>query len=409
MSRLWSRIGGALLVAVLSSGVLVASTIFSRQQAEERRLDAEVLVQLRAISIATAAGNLTVEEVNDLWNRAAAQVLAQIQRLQIPVVITDTLGSPTSSAHLPDDFPLGPTGDPDDEALREFVAELGAGRPPFEAPGLRIYFGDPEFLNRLRLIPWLGAAFLLVILGSGGSLLFVSFRSERERIWSAMARESAHQMGTPLSSLVGWLEVIESRPRPQGTKVGQPDLIDEMAADVSRLQKVSRRFELIGHKPKLKPMSVRATAGNLRQYFEARLPTLSRTGKIDIAVEMDPETPDVLGNETLLEWAFENLVKNAIDALAPDGGRIQISYLGPNGKRSVFRVRDTGPGIPPALRDKIFNIGVTTKKHGWGVGLSLVRRIIEDMHDGSIRLEDTPRGASFRIELPRHRPGKRGT
>ena len=124
---------------------------------------------------------------------------------------------------------------------------------------------------------------------------------------------------------------------------------------------------------------------------------------------MDPETPDVLGNETLLEWAFENLIKNAIDALAPDGGRIVVSHLGPNGKRSVFRVRDTGPGIPPALGDKVFNIGVTTKRHGWGVGLSLVRRIIEDMHDGSIRLEDTAHGASFRIELPRHRPRKRGT
>ncbi len=409
MRRLWSRIGGAFLVAVLSSGVLVGSAIFSRQQAEERRLDAEVLVQLRAISIATAAGNLTVEEVNRLWNRAAAQVLAQIQRLQIPVVITDTLGNPTSSAHLPDDFPHGPAGDPDDLALRDFVAELSAERPPFEVPGLRIYFGDPEFLNRLRLIPWLGAGFLLVILGSGGWLLFVSFRGERERIWSAMARESAHQMGTPLSSLSGWLEVIESRPRPQGSEVGQPDLIDEMAADVSRLQKVSRRFELIGHKPQLKPLSVRQTAIQLRQYFEARLPTLSRTGKIEIAVEMDPETPKVLGNETLLEWAFENLIKNAIDALALDGGRIVISHLGPNGKRAVFRVRDTGPGIPPGLRNKIFNIGVTTKKHGWGVGLSLARRIIEDMHDGSIRLEDTARGASFRIELPRHRPGKRGT
>ena len=224
-----------------------------------------------------------------------------------------------------------------------------------------------------------------------------------------MARESAHQMGTPLSSLVGWLEVLEARPRPRESEVGQPDLIDEMAADVTRLQKVSRRFELIGHKPKLEPMSVRATALQLRQYFEARLPTLSRTGKIEIAVEMDTESPEVLGNATLLEWAFENLIKNAIDALAPDGGRIVISHLGPNGRRSVFRVLDTGPGIPPALRDKIFNIGVTTKKHGWGVGLSLVRRIIEDMHDGAIRLEDTGRGASFRIELPRHRPGTRGT
>ena len=409
MNRLWNRRGGALLLAVLSTGVLVWSAIFARQQAEERRLDAAVLGQLTAISIAAAAGNLTAEEQNALWNQASQQVGAQVRRLRIPIVITDTLGNPSSSAHLPDDFPLVPTGDPDDQALRNFVLELDALRPPFEAPGLQVHFGDPEFTDRLRIVPWLQAALLVVILGSGGWLLFLSFRSERERIWSAMARESAHQMGTPLSSLVGWLEVLEDRPRPRESEVGQPDLIDEMAADVTRLQKVSRRFELIGHKPKLEPVSMRATTLQLRQYFEARLPTLSRTGKIEITVEMEPEPPQVLGNPTLLEWAFENLIRNAIDALAPDGGRIVISHLGPSGKRSVFRVRDTGPGIPPALRDKVFNIGVTTKKHGWGVGLSLARRIIEDMHDGSIRLEDTGRGASFRIELPRHRPGKRET
>ncbi|WP_423929970.1 ATP-binding protein [Candidatus Palauibacter sp.] len=396
MTRFWTRRGAALLVAILSSGVLLSFVVFSRQQAEERRLDAAVFGRLRAISVAAAAGNLSVEEVNELWNGASAEVLAQVERLQIPVVVSDTLGNPTSWAHLPDDFPRGPDGKPDEQALRSH----------FEAPGLQVHFGDPEFLRRLEWIPWLAAAALVVIVGGGAWLLLTSFRSERERIWSAMARESAHQMGTPLSSLVGWLEVLEHRPRPEAARVGQPDLIDEMAADVNRLQKVSRRFELIGHKPKLEPVSVRATVVRLRQYFEARLPTLARASKIEIEVDIDPEAPDVLGNETLLEWAFENLVRNAVDALATEGGRIGISHLGPNGKRSVFRVRDTGPGIPPALGDKIFNIGVTTKERGWGVGLSLTRRIIEDMHDGSIRLEDTPRGASFRIELPRHRPRK---
>ena len=396
MTRLWTRRAGAFLVAILSAGVLLSFVVFSRQQAEERRLDAAVFGRLRAISVAAAAGNLSVEEQNDLWNAASAEVLDQVRRLQIPVIVSDTLGNPSSWAHLPDDFPRDPDGDPDEQALPEHFAVPGLG--------VEVHFGDPAFLQRLRWIPWLQAAALLVITGSGAWLLFISFRSERERIWSAMARESAHQMGTPLSSLVGWLEVMEDRPRPRTARVGQPDLIDEMAADVGRLQKVSRRFELIGHKPKLEPVSVRATVIQLRQYFEARLPTLGTSGHITIDVKMEPETPDVLGNATLLEWAFENLVRNAVDALATEGGRIVISHLGPNGRRSVYRVRDTGPGIPPALGEKVFNIGVTTKERGWGVGLSLTRRIIKDMHDGSIRLEDTPRGASFRIELPRHTP-----
>ena len=236
-------------------------------------------------------------------------------------------------------------------------------------------------------------------------MLFTSFRSERERIWSAMARESAHQMGTPLSSLVGWLEVLETRERPDSEELGQPDLVDEMAADVQRLQKVSRRFELIGHKPHLEPVSVRETVEHLRRYFEARLPSLSADATIRIDVDIDPDTPPVLGNRTLLEWAFENLIKNAIDAMAGTGGRISIRYLGPNGPRLGFRLRDTGPGVPSRLRDKIFDIGVSTKEGGWGVGLSLTRRIIEDRHDGSIRLEETDGGASFRVELPRARTG----
>jgi signal transduction histidine kinase len=194
--------------------------------------------------------------------------------------------------------------------------------------------------------------------------------------------------------------VLESRERPSADP-GDPDLIDEMADDVRRLQKVSRRFELIGRKPTLEPVALRASAEQLRRYFEARLPSLSTSSAIDIEIEIGDEAPDVQGNATLLEWAFENLIKNAIDAMAGVGGRITIAYLGPNGRRSVYRVSDTGPGVPQNLREKIFDIGVTTKERGWGVGLSLTRRIIEEMHDGSIQLEDTERGASFRVELPR--------
>jgi signal transduction histidine kinase len=171
-----------------------------------------------------------------------------------------------------------------------------------------------------------------------------------------------------------------------------------MAADVQRLQKVSRRFELIGRKPVLEAVSAGRILDQLRRYFSARLPTLGSAVRFEVAIP--PDAPEVLGNETLLEWAFENLIKNAIDAMAGQDGWIRIAYLGPNGGRSVYQVSDTGPGVPPQVRDKLFDIGVTTKEGGWGVGLSLTRRIIEDMHDGSIQLEHTADGASFRLELP---------
>ncbi len=400
----------ALLVAILFAGVLLSFIIFTQQQARELRRDADVFGRLNAINIAAASGQATLEEQADLWSQAGAEVLGEgIGRLQIPVVITDTLGNPTSWSFLPERFPTQPNGAPDPAALRAYIAELDSQRNHLEFPelNLQIHFGEPQFLRRLRWIPWLQAASLIAIVGGGAWLVFTSFRSERERIWSAMARESAHQMGTPLSSLVGWLEALEARHRPSPGATGEPDLIDEMAADVRRLQKVSRRFELIGRKTKLEPVSLRATLEQLRRYFAARLPSLGTAGKIEIEVEIEPEAPDVLGNATLLEWAFENLIKNAVDALSPDGGRVTISHLGPNGRRSVYRVRDTGPGVPPALRDKIFEIGVTTKERGWGVGLSLARRIVEDMHDGVIQLEETAEGASFRLELPHVKRGRR--
>lgn len=229
-------------------------------------------------------------------------------------------------------------------------------------------------------------------------MIYTSFQGERERIWTAMARESAHQMGTPLSSLVGWLEQIEVRAGGRLPPGDGPDLVEEMEADVDRLLKVSRRFELIGHSPELRSVRLEEVLRRLEDYFSARLPTLGSAVRFRIEVPL--ESPPVLGNATLLEWAFENLVKNSLDALAGREGEIAISYVRRRDGRAVFRVRDTGPGVDPQVRKRLFEIGVTTKERGWGVGLSLTRRILEEMHDGSIQLEPTEEGTSFRVEIP---------
>jgi signal transduction histidine kinase len=390
------------LVAVVFAAVLLSFLVFTQQQAEVLRRDAEVLTELYA---QTFPASVTDDSEFQIQATARAQltVLTELRRLQIPVVTTDTLGNLVDQAYLPFEVREGVRAD--SMRLRRYLAELGAAKPPreFREMGLIVYFGEPRFLRRLGWIPWLQAAALLALVGGGAWMVFTSFRGERERIWSAMARESAHQMGTPLSSLVGWLEVLETRVRPAAPEPGQPDLIDEMAADVRRLQKVSRRFELIGRKPALEAVSAGRIVDRLRRYFSTRLPTLGSSVRFEI--DIPPDAPAVLGNETLLEWAFENLIKNAIDAMAGQDGWLRIAYLGPNGRRSVYQVRDTGPGVPPQVRDKLFDIGVTTKEGGWGVGLSLTRRIIEDMHDGSIQLEHTTDGASFRLELPIARAG----
>ena len=402
----------ALIVAVLITGVLTSFIVFTRQQAQILRRDAQVFERVNAMMFSITANpdpDLTLRD--SVMAAVQGQLLAELQRMRIPVVTTDTLGNLGTWAFLPDRVADAGANATTPEGRREieaYVEELDRSRDHLDFPemNLHVHYGEPVFLARQRWIPWLQISALLAILSGGAWLLITSFRSERERIWSAMARESAHQMGTPLSSLVGWLEVLETREPPDSASPGEPDLVDEMASDVQRLQKVSRRFELIGRKPKLEPISVHDIVDTLRRYFETRLPSLSVHSSIQINIDVEADAPPVMGNETLLEWAFENLIKNSIDAMTGTGGTIAITYLGPNGRNLGFRVRDDGPGVPVKVRDKLFDIGVTTKEWGWGVGLSLTKRIVEDMHGGSIQLEETATGASFRVELPRARVKK---
>ncbi len=382
-------------VAVVSLAVLVFFLVYTHQMEETLRRDARVFGRIYA----NAFVGVSAEDSAQV-NEALFNILEQSLRLQVPVVLTDpATGRPTSAANLPFDYDMD---DPESrDRVREYVDRLDARIEPSRLTGygLTIHFGEPLFLARFRWVPWLTVAVLLVTVGGGGWMIYTSFQGERERIWSAMARESAHQMGTPLSSLVGWLEQLRERGAGEGAGEGaEVDLVREMEADVDRLLKVSRRFELIGHSPDLEPVRVRGVMERLEEYFSVRLPTLGSA--VRFRIEIPDDAPPVRGNETLLEWAFENLVKNALDALAGEEGEIRIDYVGTRGGDAVFRVSDTGPGVDPEVRKRLFEIGVTTKERGWGVGLSLTRRIISAMHGGEIELEPGDGGATFRVELP---------
>lgn len=392
-------------IAVAFAAVIVSFLVYTQQMARAIRMDATVFSRIYALTFqATSAPD--TQEQQRLTDEILFEVLGEVDRLAIPVVVTDLEGTPSSVANLPFDADLR---DPEGiERIRRYVEELDARAPALTAPeyNLRIHFGEPIFLRRLRWIPWLQASILFVLVAGGAWLVLASVRGERERIWSAMARESAHQMGTPLSSLVGWLEQLELEIEPESAEGDgrlpspslPPDLVEEMKADTDRLLKVSRRFELIGQHPSLDVVDVGEIAERLRRYFQARLPSLG--SRVSLVVDVAADAPAVLGNETLLEWAFENLIKNALDALAGREGQVVVEYDGVHFERAAFRVHDSGPGIASGVRKRIFEIGFTTKERGWGVGLSLTRRIIEDMHDGSIVLEHSDSGASFRIELP---------
>ena len=380
-------------IAVAFTGVLISFVAYTHQLAEELRRDASAFSRIYFTAVKAAASPDGVMETAGVFD-----LLKELYALQVPVVQTDDAGVPTLVRNLPFDADLA---DPDDVSrVRRYVKLLDEGRPPLTDTemGMVIHYGEPLFLRRLRWIPWLQTALMLGVVAVWVWTLRTAHRSERERMWSAMTRESAHQMGTPLSSMVGWLEYCDAVLPPEAVRRDGVDILAEMEADVRRLQKVSRRFELIGHSPALQPVNVNQILERLEQYFSVRLPSLGSRVRLDF--HLPREAPDVIGNATLLEWAFENLIKNSLDSLAGQEGVIRVSYLGHSGDRATFRVSDDGPGVPPSVRDSLFEVGVTTKEGGWGVGLSLTRRIIMDVHGGQILLEHTARGASFKVELP---------
>jgi signal transduction histidine kinase len=205
-----------------------------------------------------------------------------------------------------------------------------------------------------------------------------------------MARESAHQLGTPLSSLRGWLELLEERDAGDGAR----ETAHLMRADLERLERVAHRFERIGRPPKQEPVDIGALVAHVADYFRARVPTLARAVTIHTRL---PDTPlTIAGDPVLLEWALEALIKNAIDALGGRGGTIDL-VVEPKESGARIRVSDDGPGIPRDVRSHIFDPGFTTKRGGWGIGLPLARRIVQDWHDGTLRVLPTDRGATFEI------------
>ena len=317
----------------------------------------------------------------------------------VPMVWINPADSVLSVENLPFDADIFT---PEGQGLvKAYVRRLDAtGREPVRgAAGDLIYFGDTPQLSGLRWIPWLQASGLMLTALIGFLVIRYQRRAEQDKAWTAMARELAHQLGTPISSLQGWLELMSlpAEERPDGS---EGDAVSAgIEEDLVRLERISHRFELIGRDPDLQTLDIREVVRDLEQYLQARLPRLA--SGVLLVVDVPKGMPEILGSEVLLSWALENVVKNALDALAGRGGEIRLKVRrGPSGWLHL-RIQDTGPGVDPEVRDTIFDPGVSGKARGWGVGLTLSRRIIEVTHKGHIFLLDSEgEGAIFEIRLP---------
>jgi signal transduction histidine kinase len=311
---------------------------------------------------------------------------AQVRALGLPLVVTDRSGRVTAVANLPFEAPL------DDPRIRSYVQRLDRQNPPIvdEAIGTVHYGPLPAQRNLTALAVLQGLTIAIMV-----AVAIFAYRSamsaQRDRLWVAMAREAAHQMGTPLMSLQGWIERVRTHPTPP------PDLADHLAADAERLDRVAQRFERIGNPAKREPVGLGALADRVAGYFRPRLPR--RANPIELRLEAPGMGPMVVGDAVLLEWALEALVKNAIDALQGRPGTI-ILRVGAEQGMGEIRVIDDGPGVPREVRRAIFQPGTSSKQGGWGIGLALSRRVVEDAHRGTLALEQTDKGASFLMRIP---------
>ena len=252
-----------------------------------------------------------------------------------------------------------------------------------------IYYGNSDLLNKLKYYPF--ALVLIILLFSGVVYFFYksSRNASQNKLWTGMAKETAHQIGTPLSSLIGWTELLK-------TETVNPSYVAEIEKDIHRLEIITERFSKIGSTPLLKPTNIVKTTKESFDYLESRSSQLivfkMNVLQKEILVNLNPE---------LYSWAIENLVKNGIDAMKGEG-HIEL-YIQATDALVLIDIKDTGKGLSKKLFSRVFETGYTSKKRGWGLGLSLSKRIIEEYHKGKIKVlqSELGEGTTMRISLKR--------
>ena len=307
---------------------------------------------------------------------------------EIPMIVTNELGAIVMHRNL-NDKKLNQNNFLAEELSSMKKQDTAIEINYLEDKKYTIYYKDSNLLVRLKYYPL--TLILILLLFSG--VVYLVFRSnkiaEQNKLWSGMAKETAHQIGTPLSSLMGWVELM---------KIQEVDaqISSEIEKDVERLQVIAERFSQIGSVPAMKDVNLTELVQRIILYFEARS---SKNIVFDFQTTKDPVM--VLANDQLFRWVFENLIKNGIDAMAGKGTlSIEVSS---DSKNIKIQVSDTGKGMSRSQFKKIFIPGYTTRKRGWGLGLSLSKRIVEDYHKGKIYVKKSVlgKGTVFEILLPK--------
>lgn len=382
------------IVLVVMAIAIVISVLFYTQTIVEKLQEREHLSADRY----TKAIEYIVNDASQSGDYTFA--FSIIENIDFPILMTDADLVPTSIQNIEvDSAALSP------EQIRTLLdekrVEFAKVNPPIVVTWQDtmvlnyVYYDESDLVKELRALPYIEilVASMFILIGYIG-FSYIK-RSEQANIWVGMSKETAHQLGTPLSSLLGWLELLRVH-RNQPEEMDQT--IDEMEKDVNRLNRIALRFSKIGSKPQLDLQNLMDTIRKSADYYRRRTPQFGK--KVEIVV---PEIESVTAryNSELMEWVFENLIKNALDAMEQNEGRIEFSVI--EGSRNItIDVRDSGKGMDQRMKKDIFRPGFSTKKRGWGLGLSLARRIVQDYHNGKLFVHETAngKGTTFRIQLP---------
>lgn len=365
--------------------IIVAASLYYTNQ-----LAGKLAVEERKKAEEVASAIKTLSDPNNTNQQELASASNIIEKNNsIPLIITDQKGNILGSVNLDTVRALSGKKDVVRRKLDEFKKMHGAILADYGTGVDYIYYGESKLLIQLRYFPYIQLTIIIIFLVVVLFALGAANRSLQNQVWVGLSKETAHQLGTPLSSIEGWMEMLKETD-------GQNEAVIEMQKDLDRLKLVADRFSKVGSAPQLKEENLVTRLQEIVDYMQKRSPQ-------KVAITLHSKEPDVPVNISgpLFDWVMENLIRNALDAMSGHG-KIDVTVT--NTPQQVYvDVQDNGKGIPKYQVKRVFAPGFTTKKRGWGLGLSLSRRIVEKYHHGSIfvKQSEVGKGTTFRIILRR--------
>jgi signal transduction histidine kinase len=363
---------------IISFGSIYYTNLLVEELKERERRQIELFaIALEYASVNTDALSFINEEIIK-------------QNNSIPVIIVDLEGNAIENRNIK----FKKNADPEeiDKVIEKELEKMKAEYEPILIEdSFLVYYRNSELLTSLKYYPYIQLAVILVF----GALAYAVFNqskiAEQNRVWAGLTKETAHQLGTPIASLMAWIDYLRNSPVWEENK----EVIKEMDKDVVKLRMVTERFSSIGSTPSIQPENVFSVVDEAINYLRPRIST-----KVDMKVSGYANNIDAMLNKPLFEWVIENLCKNAVDAMKGQG-EISIDIIKESERYVFVDITDTGKGMEKSMYKKVFNPGFTTRQRGWGLGLTLAKRIIEGYHDGKIFVKNSEpgKGTTFRIVL----------